>query len=156
MPGSQQGGYGAPPSQPAGPAEIQQLVQGHKFSGLTPMGTELRKKVVDGIVVPAIRSRQMRKPILVITVTDGQPAGEPTTAVFDTVRFAVQEATSSQYGRGAIAFQFAQVGNDEKAREFLGKLDDDPVVGQLVDCTSSMSSLTSTSDANRMLITSRL
>ncbi|KAH0412176.1 hypothetical protein KCU90_g18024, partial [Aureobasidium melanogenum] len=25
----------------------------------------------------------------------------------------------------------------EKAREFLGKLDDDPVVGQLVDCTSN-------------------
>ncbi|KEQ73940.1 hypothetical protein M436DRAFT_45301 [Aureobasidium namibiae CBS 147.97] len=117
--------------------QIQQLVQGHKFSGLTPMGTELRKKVVDGIIVPAIRSRQMRKPILVITVTDGQPAGEPTTAVFDTVRFAVQEAQSSQYGRGAVAFQFAQVGNDEKAREFLGKLDDDPTVGQLVDCTSN-------------------
>jgi hypothetical protein len=135
--------------------QIQQLVQGHKFSGLTPMGTELRKKVVDGIIVPAIRSRQMRKPILVITVTDGQPAGEPTTAVFDTVRQAVQEATNSQYGRGAIAFQFAQVGNDEKAREFLGKLDDDPVVGQLVDCTSSMSSKSS-SDVDRMLTIPRL
>ncbi|KAI5209797.1 hypothetical protein AUEXF2481DRAFT_41076 [Aureobasidium subglaciale EXF-2481] len=117
--------------------QIQQLVAGHKFSGLTPMGTELRKKVVEGIVVPAIRSRQMRKPILVITITDGQPAGEPTTAVFDTVRYAIQEASNSQYGPGAIAFQFAQVGNDEKAREFLGKLDDDPTVGQLVDCTSN-------------------
>ncbi|KAG9839543.1 hypothetical protein KCU68_g9468, partial [Aureobasidium melanogenum] len=117
--------------------QISQLVSGHKFSGLTPMGTELRKKVIDGIVVPAIRSRQMRKPVLVITITDGQPAGEPTTAVFDTVRYAIQEASNSQYGRGAVAFQFAQVGNDEKAREFLGKLDDDPVVGQLVDCTSN-------------------
>ncbi|KAH0366707.1 hypothetical protein KCU65_g5090, partial [Aureobasidium melanogenum] len=117
--------------------QISQLVSGHKFSGLTPMGTELRKKVVDGIITPAIRSRQMRKPILVITITDGQPAGEPTTAVFDTVRYAVQEASNSQYGRGAVAFQFAQVGNDEKAREFLGKLDDDPVVGQMVDCTSN-------------------
>ncbi|TIA53141.1 hypothetical protein D6C83_04403 [Aureobasidium pullulans] len=117
--------------------QIQQLIAGHKFSGLTPMGTELRKKVIDGIFVPAIRSRQMRKPVLVITITDGQPAGEPTTAVFDTVRAAIQEAQNSQYGPGAIAFQFAQVGNDEKAREFLGKLDDDPVVGQLVDCTSN-------------------
>ncbi|KAH0009865.1 hypothetical protein KCU78_g10552, partial [Aureobasidium melanogenum] len=117
--------------------QISQLVSAHKFSGLTPMGTELRKKVIDGIVMPAIRSRQMRKPILIISITDGQPAGEPTTAVFDTVRYAIQEASNSQYGRGAVAFQFAQVGNDEKAREFLGKLDDDPVVGQLVDCTSN-------------------
>ncbi|KAG9634042.1 hypothetical protein KCU69_g19954, partial [Aureobasidium melanogenum] len=89
--------------------QISQLVSGHKFSGLTPMGTELRKKVIDGIVIPAIRSRQMRKPVLVIAITDGQPAGEPTTAVFDTVRYAIQEASNSQYGRGAVAFQFAQV-----------------------------------------------
>lgn len=118
--------------------QIQQLLSGHKFSGLTPMGTELRKKVIDGIALQKLRSGQMRKPILVIAITDGQPAGEPTDAVFDTVKYAVNEASRSQYGPGAIAFQFAQVGNDEKAREFLGKLDADPQVGRMVDCTSSM------------------
>ena len=117
--------------------QIQQLISGHKFGGLTPMGTELRKKVIDGIFLRSLRSGQMRKPLLIISITDGQPAGEPTTAVFDTVRYAVSEAGRSQYGPGAVAFQFAQVGNDEKAREFLGKLDDDPEVGQLVDCTSN-------------------
>lgn len=117
--------------------QVEQLLGGHKFSGLTPMGTELRKKVIDGIVLRNMRSGQMRKPVLVISITDGQPAGEPTDAVFDTVRYAVQEAGRSQYGQGAIAFQFAQVGNDEKAREFLGKLDSDPAVGAMVDCTSS-------------------
>lgn len=117
--------------------QIQQLIGGHKFSGLTPMGTELRKKVIDGIFLRQLRSGQMRKPVLVIAITDGQPAGEPTDAVFDTVKYAVNEAGRSQYGPGAIAFQFAQVGNDERAREFLGKLDHDPMVGKLVDCTSS-------------------
>jgi hypothetical protein len=29
------------------------------------------------------------------------------------------------------------VGNDLKARDFLTKLDEDPSIGQLVDCTSS-------------------
>ena len=117
--------------------QVEALLNGHRFSGLTPMGQQLRRKVVDDIFLRALRSGQMRKPLLVITVTDGQPAGEPQNAVFDTVRDAVGEAGRSRYGTGAIAFQFAQVGNDQQAREFLGKLDSDPVVGAMVDCTSS-------------------
>ncbi|MBO1765011.1 hypothetical protein JQN64_27965, partial [Escherichia coli] len=42
-----------------------------------------------------------------------------------------------QYGRGAVAFEFAQVGNDEAARKFLSKLDEHPVIGPEVDCTSN-------------------
>ena len=117
--------------------QIDQLMQGHRFSGLTPMGTNLRKKVVDDLFLRNLRSGRMRKPMLVIVITDGQPAGEPQTAVFDTVREAVNEAGRSPFGTGAIAFQFAQVGNDQTAREFLGKLDADPTVGSMVDCTSS-------------------
>jgi len=117
--------------------QIEQLLNGHRFSGLTPMGTNLRKKVINDMFIPALRSGRMKKPLLVIAITDGQPAGEPQTAVFDTVREAVTEAGRSQYGTGAIAFQFAQVGNDQQAREFLGKLDADPTVGSMVDCTSN-------------------
>jgi len=116
--------------------QIHTLMQSVKFKGLTPMGTELRSKVIDGIVVPKIRQGQYRKPTLVIVITDGQPAGEAASTVFDTMKYANQEV-SRQFGRGGIAFQFAQVGNDLKAREFLGKLDEDPVVGPLVDCTSN-------------------
>ncbi|TKA76994.1 hypothetical protein B0A49_01980 [Cryomyces minteri] len=96
--------------------QIEQIVANVQFKGLTPMGTELRKKVIDGIVLDNARRGTLRKPILVITITDGQPAGEPQNAVFDTVRYASQELSRMpQYGPGAISFQFAQVGNDEKA-----------------------------------------
>lgn len=121
--------------------QVEGLLQGHRFSGLTPMGTKLKQKVIDDIVMRSLRSGRMRKPYLIITITDGQPAGEPQNAVFDTVREAVREVSQSQYGSGAIAFQFAQVGNDQQAREFLGKLDSDPTVGAMVDCTSSTNSL---------------
>ncbi|CAI6092361.1 unnamed protein product, partial [Clonostachys chloroleuca] len=43
----------------------------------------------------------------------------------------------SRYGAGAVAFQIAQVGNDQEARAFLAKVDKDPVIGALVDCTSN-------------------
>lgn len=116
--------------------QIDQLMRQVQFKGLTPMGTELRNKVIDGIIVPKVRSGQYRKPTLVIMITDGQPAGEAQNAVFDTIKYASHEV-SARHGPGGIAFQVAQVGNDQKAREFLGKLDEDPVVGRLVDCTSN-------------------
>merc|ERR1711981_1082055 len=116
--------------------QIDQLMRSVQFKGLTPMGTELRNKVIDGIIVPKVRGGQYRKPTLVIMITDGQPAGEAQNAVFDAIKYASHEV-SQRHGPGGIAFQVAQVGNDQKAREFLGKLDEDPVVGRLVDCTSN-------------------
>ena len=103
------------------------------------MGRELKRKVVDGIVLRAARSGQMRKPVLVIAVTDGQPAGDEPgpMAVIDTIRYATSEVQRAYGTPNGIAFQFAQVGNDVRAREFLGKLDTDPTVGNMVDCTSN-------------------
>lgn len=124
--------------------DAEQLVRGVSFSGLTPMGTSLRNKIIEPLVVGPARAGRLNKPILIVTITDGQPAGEPLSAVNDAIRYASSElARMDRYGPGAVSFQFAQVGNDLKAREFLSKLDNDPVVGPLVDCTSSTSSLSS-------------
>jgi hypothetical protein len=120
-------------------AQIDQIMRGVQFKGLTPMGTQLREKVLEPIVLQKARAvpPQMKKPILVIAITDGQPAGEPQNAVFDAIKDTFAQLDSSPYGRGAVAFEFAQVGNDEMARKFLGKLDEDPNIGPFVDCTSS-------------------
>ncbi|KAI9840756.1 MAG: hypothetical protein M1837_001330 [Sclerophora amabilis] len=118
--------------------EVEQLVASIGFKGLTPMGTSLKNKVLDPLVLGPARAGQLRKPVLIISITDGQPAGEPPNAVFDSIRYASSElARMPRYGTGAVAFQFAQVGNDLKAREFLGKLDNEPGIGELVDCTSN-------------------
>jgi hypothetical protein len=120
-------------------AQIDHLMNGVQFKGLTPMGTQLRQKVLEPIVLQKIRNQQMRKPILVIAITDGQPAGEPQNAVFDAIKITFAELEKTPFGRGAVALEFAQVGNDEMARKFLGKLDEDPNVGPFIDCTSSKS-----------------
>jgi hypothetical protein len=117
--------------------EVEQLIQQVQFKGLTPMGTQLKNKILDPLVVQRARSNQLRKPVLVIVITDGQPAGEPDGAVFDAIKYASNELSRSPYGKGAISFQFAQVGNDLKARAFLGKLDDEPGIGELIDSTSN-------------------
>ncbi|KAH7083893.1 transcription factor RfeF [Paraphoma chrysanthemicola] len=119
----------------ASEAQIEQIMRGVQFKGLTPMGTSLRKKVIDEIVLAKAGQGALRKPVLVIAITDGQPAGEPQNAVFDTIRYAFDtlQQRFPQYGRGGIAFEFAQVGNDEMAKKFLSKLDEDPQIGPMVD-----------------------
>jgi hypothetical protein len=126
--------------------DVNRLVSRVRFSGLTPLGTSLKSKVVDPMVVGPARANRLEKPVLVITITDGQPAGEPHGAVGDVIRHAVEETSRTRYGPGAVSFQFSQVGTDSRARDFLSSLDEDPHIGHLIDCTSSKFHLVSTVD----------
>lgn len=121
--------------------QIEGLMRQKRYKGLTPFGTRLRERVLDQLVIPKIRGGQLQKPVLIIGITDGQPAGESASALSDAINYAHNE--SMRLGQGCIAFQLAQVGNDAKATEFLAKLDNDPKVGNMVDCTSSEYDLTS-------------
>jgi hypothetical protein len=112
------------------------LNQPSMFHGMTPLGTELRKQILNDLVASA-RANRLPKPVLVITVTDGQPQGESKDALYDAILWATKEVAKTQCGPGAVSFQFAQVGNDKKAQEFLTGLDNDLQVGHLVDCTSN-------------------
>lgn len=117
--------------------EVSQLISQVNFRGLTPLGTNLKAKVIDPLVLGPARQNALRKPVMIITITDGQPAGESPNTIFSVIKDAKNALMRSPYGPGAIAFQFAQVGNDLRARDFLGKLDTDGEVGAMVDCTSN-------------------
>jgi hypothetical protein len=117
--------------------EARTLCERAQYKGLTPLGTELRNQVVGPLIVERARRGQLQKPVLVITITDGQPAGEPKDALHETLRWAKEQMRLAGYGPNAIAFQFAQVGNDQAARKFLSALDEAPDFGEIVDCTSS-------------------
>lgn len=107
-----------------------------KFQGLTPLGTQLREQVVDPLIVR--KPGGLKKPVLVITITDGQPAGEPRGTLKQTIQYTLGEmARYPQYGRKPVSFMFAQVGNDRAAQDFLAELDVDPSVGKNVDCVSN-------------------
>ncbi|KAI5302784.1 hypothetical protein KEM55_000900, partial [Ascosphaera atra] len=117
--------------------QAQQLVSTHRFRGLTPLGSNLQSKVIEPLVLPKIRSGNLRKPVLAIIITDGEPTGENRSTLGDVILSTVREAERSPWGKGAVAFQLAQVGNDVKARKFLSELDEDPRFGRNVDCISN-------------------
>ncbi|KAK5938400.1 hypothetical protein PMZ80_009370 [Knufia obscura] len=118
--------------------QVEQLIGSIRFQGLTPMGRELQNKILQPLVVGAARAGQLRKPVLVIIITDGQPTGESSRDISNIILGASRELQSNpRYGKGALAFQFAQVGNDIKAREFLKQLDENREIGDIIDCTSN-------------------
>ena len=103
---------------------------------MTPLGTSLDNKVIRPFLGSGINGRNLQKPILVITITDGEPTGEPQNTVANVIKNAKNMCANSMYGPGAIAFEFAQVGKDTKAQAFLGRLDTDPEIGKMIDATS--------------------
>lgn len=108
-----------------------------KFSGLTPLGTNLQSKVLEPLVLGPARQNRLQKPVLVIIVTDGAPGGEDKYTIVRVLTNACQELSRTRYGADTLSVQLAQVGNDMQARAFLEEIDVHPQIGDLVDCTSN-------------------
>jgi hypothetical protein len=45
-------------------------------SGLTPLGTSLDQKILQPLLLGPARQNSLQKPLLIIAITDGAPAGE--------------------------------------------------------------------------------
>lgn len=67
------------------------------------------QKILQPMVLQPAAQRQLRKPVLIITVTDGAPAGEQRLHIASVISNAVNQLRNSPYGPDAISFQFAQV-----------------------------------------------
>lgn len=118
-------------------ADAQALVSRIRFTGLTPFGTQLNAKVFEPMLLQPARANQLRKPVLVIAITDGQPAGEDRGTLFRVIQNASNELSRTRYGPDALSIQIAQVGNDVKARQFLEEIDSHPQIGVRL-CTENV------------------
>lgn len=119
-------------------SQVEQIIAKATFSGKTPLGERLRTNVLEPLVLRKAHERQLQKPVLVITITDGQPTDElPQNTLQNVIVSAAEQLKRTTYGQGALSLQIAQAGNDQDAMNFLARLDNDPLVGGLVDCTSS-------------------
>ncbi|GAA6064144.1 hypothetical protein JCM10212_000217 [Sporobolomyces blumeae] len=117
--------------------DAMRLIEQVKFSGLTPLGTALDQKVLQPLLLSPARSNQLRKPVLIIAITDGAPGGEARDTLSRVIKNAKNQLVQTRYGEDALSMQLAMVGNDMGARKFLEEIDKDPVIGGLVDTTSN-------------------
>jgi hypothetical protein len=59
--------------------------------GLTPLGTSLDQKIIGPMLMGPARQNALQKPLLVICITDGTPAGEPKETIFNVILRTNQE-----------------------------------------------------------------
>lgn len=79
----------------------------------------LDQKVLQPLLLGPARSNQLRKPLLVIAVTDGAPGGESRDTLSRVIKNTRDQLRNSRYGEDALSVQLAMVGNDMGARKFL-------------------------------------
>ncbi|KAK4046443.1 hypothetical protein OIO90_006565 [Microbotryomycetes sp. JL221] len=118
-------------------SEALQLVSQVKFSGLTPLGTAMDQKILQPLLLGPARSNALKKPLLIIAVTDGVPGGEDRYTIVRVIQNANRELARTRYGPDSLSMQLAQIGNDLKATAFLEEIDKHPEIGGLVDVTSN-------------------
>jgi uncharacterized protein YegL len=116
-------------------ADVGALLASVQYSGLTPLASGMQSKVLQPIVYNLAATGQLQKPVLVMTITDGEPTDTPRDQIVQVIKEA-RARLAPQYGPKAVAFEFAQVGKDQRAQAFLAQLDSHPEIGNSIDCTS--------------------
>jgi len=109
-------------------------------NGGTPSGSALRNNIINPIIKPMVNNNELQRPVLIITVTDGAPNTSPINEKQELEKVLIETKQlfkNSKYGEFGISFGFVQVDVNNEATEFLGYLDEHPIIGNFVDCTSS-------------------
>ncbi|KAF8532073.1 hypothetical protein BDD12DRAFT_902534 [Trichophaea hybrida] len=116
--------------------------------GVTKIGSELKRKILDPFVFKSKTGDELTKPLLVIVITDGRVEGEKIGllehVIINCVKQCEKEVTKKA---NAVSFQFAQIGRDKEAQLFLRALSKDSRVKDHIDCVLN-SSLHYISDEN--------
>lgn len=115
------------------PKKVPKAIAEHRFSGVTRIGSELKLKILNQYA----QLKDMKKPLLVMIITDGAVEGEDPNLLKDVIVDCIvkmhadgDDPKASQ----AISFHFSQIGKDKDAKRMLEELDDDKRIGQYIDC----------------------
>ncbi|KAH7096074.1 hypothetical protein FB567DRAFT_48531 [Paraphoma chrysanthemicola] len=118
-------------------AEMEEALKQGKFRGLTKLSSELEEKVLKPLRTKYTNG-PLRRPVMVLVVTDGGLSHESTEEMINMLDRTYQ-ALGQDCEPGAtpriLSLQFAQVGNDHKAQHFLAQMKLDPRLRQKIDCT---------------------
>lgn len=114
--------------------EIQNLMSKVSPSGSTPIGKKIKTRIFERMISKNLTEGTLKKPVLLIIITDGIPDYE--NDVINTIKECREKCISSKYGENAMSFSFVQIGTDKSATKYLDKLDNHPIIGKMIDCTS--------------------
>ncbi|KAF2464376.1 uncharacterized protein BDR25DRAFT_156335, partial [Lindgomyces ingoldianus] len=106
---------------------LEELLQGHEFSGTTEIGTQLKKRILKPLVYEKLSNEGMRRPLLIMVITDGKIEGEKDGVLENNIRACIDHLKSLNKLHWVV-FQFTRIGNDVHARRFLKDLKSKPII----------------------------
>jgi hypothetical protein len=127
------------------PGNVGPMIKDHTWRGVTRIGTELERKILDCFVYePKVVPRKLQKrekPLLIMTITDGAIEGEAQKTLQSVIEDCVNHLKKpeadggfGEHGADTVAFHFSRVGMDEDAAKLLNDLDNDKTIGKYIDC----------------------
>ncbi|KAJ0417681.1 hypothetical protein BJY00DRAFT_315629 [Aspergillus carlsbadensis] len=92
----------------------------------TPIGTNLKRKILDPLVYSVIKSgRKLERPYLILVLTDGCPWMEPEDAFRNAIVDCARFLDRNGYRKDAVRFCLSTIGTHEDAEWFLDSFDTD-------------------------------
>ena len=117
--------------------EIAKTMHRVRPNNVTMIGTNLRLKILEPLVYRILDSgRQLKRPILICTITDGCPVHEPEETFRNAIVECRERLLTKGYESTAVKFLVSHVGNDPQAERFLARLRRDNLTKDMVYCTS--------------------
>jgi len=102
----------------------------HKFSGMTKIGTELRRQILDELVT---NNLDQDKPLRVLIFTDGAIEGEKKGLLQEVIQNCVEKCEADGKGKNAVSFQFLSIRKDPGVNPLLEDLKNDPYIGENIN-----------------------
>jgi len=118
-------------------ADVDSLMESVSPRGTTPLGASLVKKILQPLVYDRISnpSYEFEQPLLVCTITDGIP-DEGDIPIKQVVTDCRKALVDKKYDPTSVMFCISQIGNDAKAKAFLGVVRDETDIKDVVHCTA--------------------
>ncbi|KAI1631601.1 hypothetical protein F4809DRAFT_657658 [Biscogniauxia mediterranea] len=129
-------------------AAVAQKLAAFAPRGGTPLGTQLRRRVLEPLVYSALNhndndngndeGKALERPYLVLVTTDGCPWLEDEDAFRGAVLECARALAGAGYRKDAVRFCLSQIGTDPEAKEFMVSLDMDWEVLEVLHRTSEV------------------
>ncbi|KAG9219142.1 hypothetical protein CCMSSC00406_0001552 [Pleurotus cornucopiae] len=104
--------------------KIVQIMGDTKPMGGTPIGTQLKSKILQPLVYSKIEDKSLDRPLLVSIITDGKPnvKNEKYSTLADAIAECGDRLDAAGYPRGSVKFLIGQIGSATDSTEFLNSL----------------------------------
>jgi len=99
--------------------QIERLIDRIRFENGTPLGTVLDRKIVQPLILKKAENGTLKKPLIVVTITDGEPNHERGHSFQDAILKCRRSTALQSYGDAAVVFIVSRVGNSPAAQDFI-------------------------------------